>query len=688
MSETYRLNNLWLIQPQLNRISNDKKNLTIPSKYMEVLHYLIKNSGEVVSREELLSTIWLDTIVVEESLTRAISELRKILMDDPRDSKIIETIPKKGYRLIADVTLEYTKRRNQLGISPIKKRPYLKYILRGIIICAAGFFIWNKWFSNPVQPVQPVHLMPLTSYPGQESFPALSPDGNRLAFRWDGEDGFNASIYVKVIGSENPLRLTYSGFTTEPAWSPDGRFITYLKNTEQGRAIYSVPSSSGPEKRIAQNLFHARHPSWSPDGDELLYSQFSSEKSSTLLYIYNILSRTTTQITFPLKNRTFDSKAVFSPDGQRIVFIRTCTGEKDVYTISADGSNLKKVTGNGQWITDVDWSPDGRWVIYSSKEGIWKIHDSGGRAILLTAGGMRIENISVARKSWRLAYEQSNREENIWSITLPGLTSANPEPKRFISSSRSDSEPVFSPDGRQIAFISDRTGDPQLWICRRDGSNLAQLTHFNGCRVNLPRWSYDGLKITFSARLYGNSDIFIVNAEGGEPVQITRDHSRELTSSFSHDGQWIYYTSNKQEKLQILKKPIDGGAAILVSSNGGYRPTESADGQTVFYEKVTESHQGIWEKPVNGGREKKLFILQQSWIGDWTVTSNGIYYSKRTRDRHYEIGFYDFTSRTVTPLFQTDKSFFSFGFDPESRIALFSREERDEGDIVLMENFQ
>lgn len=687
MGEIYRLDGKWEIKPRLSRISGPQGTITIPPKYMEVLVYLIINAGEVVSRDELLSEIWADSVVVEESLTRAVSELRKILQDDPRAPRIIETIPKKGYRLIADVLKTET--------SPPRPRRTGRRLRQniGIMVLAAAaavilYAVYTHWKTSANNAEPSVHLMPLTSYPGEESYPVLSPDGNRLAFRWDGRDGYNASIYVKVIGSENPLRLTSGGNASEPSWSPDGRYILYIRNTSRGRAIYKVSSSSGPEQRIAQNCYGVRNPVWSPDGSHLLYAKEIEENGSILIHLYSLDSGKETVLTPNGPNRIIDSKPVFSPAGERIAFIRTDRGEKEVFTIAPDGSAMKKVTPGGQWITDVDWSPDGRWIIYSSKEGIWKTPESGGKPVLLTAGGLRIENISVARNSWRLAYEQSNREVNIWRVILPEEWSTAPEPKRFISSSRSDSEPVFSPDGRKIAFISDRTGDPQLWISGRDGTSLVQLTHFNGCQVGFPRWSADGTRITFTAQLYGNSDIFVVNAEGGEPIQITRAPSREITSSWSSDGRWIYFTSNREETPQIWKIPVDGGDPVLVVNMRSYRPTESKDGKTLYWEAYQRRSQSIWEKPVNGGREKKLFSFPYSYILDWKLTNDGIFYSRRDTSRTTEIGYYDFTTRKLTPLFSTAEAALDFGFDPGTRTALFSKEERDEGDIVLMENFQ
>ncbi len=691
MADIYYLNEDWKIQPRLNRISNADASHTIPPKYMEVLLFLMQNEREVISRDELLSAVWKDAVVVEESLTRAVSELRKILRDDPKTPRIIETIPKKGYRLIANVRHDPQHSAHDKTDAQTEKRFQWKSLYRvlsliALFVIAAVLIIRSRIFTSSSQP--PIHLMPLTSYPGDESNPALSPDGNRLAFRWNGEDGYSSSIYVKVIGSERPLRLTGDDFTTEPAWSPDGRLISYVKFTPSGGEVFSIPSLGGPETRLVEKITGIRNPVWSPDGGELLFTLYCQEISSWLVFRYPLDTRDTVRVTNPVSGPVQDSKPIYSPNGKRIAFIRMFQGVMDIFTTSVQGGPLQQVTNGGQWITDVDWSPDGHWIIYTSKDGVWKIPAAGGRAVLLAAGGPGINNLTVARKNWLLAYEQSNREENIWRLILPQDTLVAATPRRFISSSRVDRESIFSPDGHQIAFISSRSGDPQLWLCRRDGSNPVQLTHFNGCEVRYPDWSPDSRRITFSADLYGNFDIFSVDVEGGEPIQLTRDITRDILSSWSPDGEWIYFNSRRDRRWQIWKIPASGGKSQLIWNEPGIRPTVSRDNTTIYYEKVTQNGQGIWQHPLGGGREHRLFFIEDNFIQNWLVTEEGIYYGSRGVDRTYTIGFYNFRSGDLSVLYRSSETAYDFTLDPETRITLFSKIERDEGDIVLMENFE
>ena len=122
----------------------------------------------------------------------------------------------------------------------------------------------------------------------------------------------------------------------------------------------------------------------------------------------------------------------------------------------------------------------------------------------------------------RLAYSRQELNLNIWRRKLDSLLSAGP-PDRIISSTRMESGPQYSPDGSKIAFESTRSGAYEVWICRSDGSDLLQLTHYDSIS-GTPRWSPNGQQIVFDSRVFGsngNTDIFVVDSHGGSPRRLT-----------------------------------------------------------------------------------------------------------------------------------------------------------------------
>src|SRR5262249_60122491 len=126
----------------------------------------------------------------------------------------------------------------------------------------------------------------------------------------------------------------------------------------------------------------------------------------------------------------------------------------------------------------------------------------------------------------------------------------------LIHSTLLEQEPQYSPDGKRIAFVSNRSGSDEIWVCNNDGSSLTQLTSLGGLHNGAPRWSPDGKHITFDCYLRGLPDIYMVSADGGKPHRLTGEPSGNVVSSWSRDGKWVYFTS--EQTKQIWKIPAAG----------------------------------------------------------------------------------------------------------------------------------
>ena len=156
-----------------------------------------------------------------------------------------------------------------------------------------------------------------------------------------------------------------------------------------------------------------------------------------------------------------------------------------------------------------------------------------------------------------------------------------------------------------------------------DGSQPRQLTHFNSGIASSPRWSPDGQWIAFDATINNNRDIYVIRADGGSPVRMTREISTEAQPSWSRSGQWLYFMSDRSGSRQVWKMPAGGGQPLQITQRGGYQALESPDGQTVYYAKERHAP-GIWSVPVNGGPE--LMVSDLAWQNLWSVANDGIYY--------------------------------------------------------------
>jgi Tol biopolymer transport system component len=286
--------------------------------------------------------------------------------------------------------------------------------------------------------------------------------------------------------------------------------------------------------------------------------------------------------------------------------------------------------------------------------------------------GGNTASFSVSRQGHRLAYTESVLDTNIWRMDGPALRGGDHRPTKLIASTRQEGNPHYSPDGKRIAFGSDRSGTPEIWVCDGEGRNAVQLTSFGGPLTGAPQWSTDGRHIAFDSRPGGNPDIYSIGSEGGPPRRLTTEPSIDIVPSWSKDGRWIYFASNRTGDFQVWKLPSEGGRAVQVTKKGGSITQESPDGTFLYYAKSFYAP-GIWRVPVEGGEEKPVIDdFPRESILAWAVADQGIYFIGSVKQNAgsrpvvvYFIEFFSFATGRITPFAPLEK-------EPESEGPAFA----------------
>jgi len=687
---------------------------------LRVLVELLANAGTMVTREHLQQKLWsADTFVdFDVGLNTAIRKLRQALGDDADNPRYIETLAKRGYRFIGTVEIPNVTPLTATVIAPTsepsqqhpRRRVRLWMLVLASLVIAAAAILQFVSHKTPAPKAQP-RLVPLTTYAGREYEPALAPDGNRVAFAWSGPDvsiGRTASIYIKQIGEEQALRLTSVPGVIDfgPDWSPDGAYIVFGRSpaptaapgtVEQG--IYMVPAMGGAERRVHRTNWTLgpivdSRVVWATDGRTIAFSDRPVGQSYYAVFVLDVATLSARQITFPPESSYGDIQVAFSPDARTLAFLRHSKDGTDVYVIPAAAGSERRLTLDnrdlsGVWVIGLTYTSDGHDIILGG-DGLWRIHATGKAKRAEPVRGLGLTAFNPYIRGNRLAYAVPTWDSNVYLLPLTGETDAG-EPTKLIASTFPDQDAQLSPDGRQVVFVSGRTGAAEIWRANSDGSNPMQLTFLPDSNCSMPRWSVSGREIVFNAGPQGNSDLFVISAEGGPPRQITTDSNNEAAPNYSRDGRWLYFTSDRGGgSWNIWKMPAQGGPASQVTRNGGFLASESPDGQYLYYAKYDAP--GLWRVPLSGGSEEKVidFPAAGFW-GYWALGANGIYYVDEAAPRA-RIRFRNFRTRrdSVVKLMSNAARIGSSGMSLSSdgTAMVFGQLDQFTSDLMLVEDFR
>ena len=284
---------------------------------------------------------------------------------------------------------------------------------------------------------------------------------------------------------------------------------------------------------------------------------------------------------------------------------------------------------------------------------LWRVPVSGGTPQPVTGAGALAFGPSVSPKGNQLTYERLFFKDNIWRLNLRDETHREGEPTSIVSEKGLLWRPQVSPDGKRIAFETNRSGYNELWACDNDGANCGQLTTLRGT-AGAPRWSPDGKTIAFEFRPKGHSEVYLLDLISGTPrLLVTLQGADNGGPNWSRDGKSIYFYSDRGGgRFQVWKIQVEGGTPIQVTKNGGVFAAESMDGRFLYYSKYEAA--GIWKMPLRGGEETR--VLEKPPDGDWAnwaLARNGIYFFDWVSDSDQGLRFFEFITGKTTRVWTT-----------------------------------
>jgi Tol biopolymer transport system component/DNA-binding winged helix-turn-helix (wHTH) protein len=681
------------------------RRIRLQEQPFRVLTMLVERSGEVVSREELRQKLWpADTFVdFDHGLNSAVARLREKLNDSAEAPRYVETVPKRGYRFIGlveeadssvlDTLTPVPTPKIQPGVlSRVGIRSWTAVVLA--LVALLLFAGWKLWQLTRGHSDRPLEIIPMAVLPGYEVEPAFSRDGNQVAFR-EINGHRNSGIFTALVGGDSSLRLTNSPADCCATWSPDSRQVAFVRRNESKDDIYVVPALGGIERKVYSSPRDLNpHLTWSPDGRVLAFPENDGTDAHSWITVLSLVDSTTRRLTMPPGEDRDDSPA-FSPDGSQVAFDRESIAgvANNVYVVSAKGGEPRRLTFDNRPIFGLTWDADGCEVIYSSiREGpakLWRVSTSGGVPRPVAGVGLMAYSPSVPPKGNELAYRQAIGKDNIWRITLKDSKHLSGPPNIAIAAKGRKLRPNFSPDGKHIAFESDRLGAMEIWACNNDGRNCTQLTSLHGTAGNA-HWSPDGRHIAFEFHPSERAEVYLLDVETHVSTLVsTIPGADNLAPSWSRDGRWLYFSSRRGTgPFQIWKISPTRGRPIQVTKAGGIAATESRDGRFLYYSKYEAN--GVWRMPLAGGAEVR--VLDQppgtEWF-NWGLADKGIYFLNTTTTPRTTVAFFDFATRKTTAITSFDKPWgWGFAVSPDGSSLLYVQSEFEESNIMVAKNFR
>jgi len=655
-------------------VGNDTARHLTP-KTMEVLVCLAARAKAVATRAELLAAVWPETHIGEEVLTRAISDLRSALGDDPRQPRFIETIPKVGYRLIVDVfplsqsptglggisAARSPGKSPPLGMSsPLptgpgtaareaaaaRRRP-LAVALVTVLALAAGLSLARREpATTPPVPVPvPLPAAPLTTYPGFESYAEISPDGTRFAFARRPTSETAPDIYIMPTAGGEAVQLTADpADDIGPTWSPDGLRIAFMRRKRDECTVLEIAAQGGPQRVLGSCGANVTGDlAWSPSGEWLAFSDREADGDPMGIFLLSTVSGEKSKVVAPDGEHWGDHTPSFSPDGRQLAFVRSVSmNTQDVYRIdlmNLDGGGPVAVTQDNASIRGHAWLPDGSGLVISSRRtgarGLWQVpvDDSAPRWIPLAVGHAWFP--TLARQTGQILFEHRILESTLQrrSLTEDPLEQGS-EGGAWLPSTHEDLSPSYSPDGSRVAFTSNRSGHFEIWTARPDGTQPRQVTALAGAFNGSPRWAPDGTAVVFDARLDGQADVYRVVLEASTgteaspvPERLTRNLANDLAPSVSPDGRFVYFGSNRSGRWQIWRHgATDRNAdAVQITEEGGYMALPTTDGDHLYLTRYGQP--GLFRHSLTTGATRSLAGTEGLYSsGHWTVVGNTVYF--------------------------------------------------------------
>jgi Tol biopolymer transport system component/DNA-binding winged helix-turn-helix (wHTH) protein len=640
--------------------------LSMEPKAFEVLVFMIENRGGLIEKQAILDRVWPDTSVTENAMTRVIAQLRRVLGDDAKEARYIETVPRKGYRFIAKVDEigdpegeSTAKAPGALNVMSITGRTATTFVNQNsvwagkrAVLAAVAFtvaiglvavaLIWRSQ-ARTMGSVRPaiIRTVQITNSSELDIFPSFSPDGSSIAFSSNRSGGFE--IYIRQLAGGRDQQITSDGMENlEPAWSSDGSQIAYYSGRRRGICV--VPALGGVPRQLTD---FGSHPAWSPDGKLIAFqsgairdltANASAAGPPSTLWVVAAAGGAPNQLTMAGVPAGGHGSPSWSPDGSRIVFTSSDFSDSDVWSVAAAGGQLQSITVARLRCYEPVYSRDARSIYYST-EGAGLLQQAVSKTTgapegepiqVINPGTTGIRHLALSANGKRMLYSAVSVQSNVWSLPLSpasGGPTGNPRPLTQNSNYRNTS-PVFSPDGQKIAFNTwRRAAMPEIWLMDQDGGNQVQLMA-DTPNHNLVGWFQDVDHLAFAGVQGGRWGVQGLALGAGRETQLVElPPNAGFFVRIAPDGHAIAYHSVGGGAMNIWTQDVPSGKMrqLTFDDQSMAFPCWSPDSKFIALQMTRGDDTNICVVPSDGGTPIQVTHDRGlSWAYSWSPDGDKI----------------------------------------------------------------
>lgn len=685
----------------------------LTSKGAAVLMELARHAGDTVTRDQLLDRVWKDRVTTPDVLTQAIKELRRAFADDARPARYIETIPKVGYRLLAAVSeadtpalrlaseTEHASANDDVvadaaaagrDATRVARGQRYSFALIGVLLATIAIVVAVQWRPAASPSVaagwRASDVRAITSDPGPERRPRVSPDGTRVVYsQLDPATGFER-LLVRGVDQSSAVHITPRAFAHEegPVWSPDGTRIAFERLADKSEActMYSVPSMGGAETEIGPcGNFLLNYYDWTPDGTGLITvdQQAAAAGAGLPLALLDLSTGKKNAFAYQRVASDQDLDPHYSPDGRWIAFRRGMPPHSDLFVMSASGGTARQITHLDARIAGHAWTPDSSALIFAANlDGalaLYSINLDGAKPEPL---GVRPAAFpDVARHGTTVVYEVPRTKTQLATVTLSAQTDPAQLqlPQLLARSTGSDTAPTYSPDGRQIAFVSDRNGSQQIWLyAPEESAEPYALTDFRGAIVSNPQWRADGKQLLVTARTGGNSNLVQIDVATRRHQVVAASQISLVSGAYGPEADsylLIRRTPQAHSELIVLQHADSAAETVLpLAAAAAHVELDRAAGM-VYYTKYDDL--GVFRRPLASGAEKLVTRNVTSTTMDgWRVIDSRVWYVSGMMLKPFDLREVDPETGADRPLLRVNQWLrdTNFGVSPARDHVLFA----------------